>query len=89
MAEWLDEFNKVLEGKGVYVKAFTLKQMGNEGSFVDEFYKCTQLSIICFGLDRLEIDRLKKEPVLQYGNGGDECTGWGCRCCPAHEGRVI
>ena len=83
MKNWLDEFNKVLKSKGVYVKAFTFKQMRSGGEFSGD----ATLSILCFALDSAEIDRLKNEPALQQGNSCD--PNWGWWCCPAHQGRVL
>ena len=64
MHRFLRDFNRVLEPKGVYVKAFCFKHTANKGGF----WKDGTLATLTFGLNPDAIQRVKTQPVLQEGN---------------------
>jgi len=83
MKKWLDDFNRSLEPKGVYVKAFS---HGKRTSGVAVAKDQHNIAMLVFGLTPKEIRRLKAEPVLQIPV---ETKDHGCWKCPAHARRVI
>ena len=84
MEQWLEDFNKELEPKGIFVKAFCFKQMTSRGNRWDE----GTLAVLAFALTPEETARLRREPVLQQGpHCKDE--NWSCWCCAAHQHRVV
>eukprot|EP00961_Rhodomonas_salina_P093675 1260401-Rhodomonas_salina.2 len=84
MQAWLDEFNATLEPKGIFVKGFVFGKMQSGGQGSERSSK--NLSVLVFALTRMEIKRVRDEPVLQAPPGDKDYNCWHCT---AHHGRAI
>ena len=84
MHSWLEDFNRELEPKGIFVKALTFKRMHRGATKGGD----DSLATLTFAMTPEAIRQLKAEPVLQVGYSGGDPNEF-CWCCYAHWGRAV